>query len=260
MTLKEFKNNIFYHASAKQNRESLVLLHGLGGTGYAFKRLFLALEKKDVSFIAPDHPSHGKTIESDFVKYVEFILNLLTERRSERFIIISHSFGAVYAELLFERAKERIDQIMLVTPLLEARKQTKGMGLFTYDHPFLFDVAGNLMSVLPQRWRYPDYCRLGKKPYPFYWMSDMTHCNIREYFRIQRFVSEKRMTNIDFMSFSRVHLGKSDTITYADLTEKLVRGCAQKVVVHEGDHLYPLKEHRIFEDEVFSILKEKKYV
>lgn len=260
MAIANYKGSVFFHSSKRGGGKMLLLLHGLGGTGYAFRRLFPSLDKAGVAYLAPDHPSHGKTAENDFKRYADCILSVLKERESEKFIIVSHSFGAVFAEMLFERARERIDAIMLVTPLLEARRQTKGMGLFTYEHPSLFDAAGRVMSVLPQRWRYPDYARLGKKPYPFYWMSDMTHCNIREYFRIQRFVSVKRMTNIDFMSRSRVYLGKSDTITYAELTEKLVSGCAQRVVIHEGDHLYPLKEHKIFEDEVFSLLREKNYV
>ncbi|HAV92367.1 TPA: hypothetical protein DCW38_04215 [candidate division WOR-3 bacterium] len=260
MISRKYRNRVFFHCSKNQNNKTVILLHGLGGTSFAFRKIFASLSKKNISFIAPDHPSHGKTFENDFNRYIDELINFMDENRVERAVLIAHSFGACFAEMLFERMHNRIDGIMLVTPLLEVKRQTKSTGLFTYAHKWIFDFAGNLMSYLPQRWRYPDYASLTRKLYPFYWISDMTHCNIKEYFKIQSFVSDKRMTNISFIENSIVYLGKSDVITFADLTKSLVFKYAKRVTIHEGDHLYPLKEYPIFEKEVFAFLEENKYV
>ncbi|PIP14209.1 MAG: hypothetical protein COX48_02040 [bacterium (Candidatus Stahlbacteria) CG23_combo_of_CG06-09_8_20_14_all_34_7] len=260
MILRKFRKNVFFHYSKNQNNKSVILLHGLGGTGFAFKKLFGFLQNNNISFLASDHPSHGKTNEKDFNKYIDSIIDFLNENKIERFVIIAHSFGVEFAEMLFERINCRIDGIMLVTPIIEVKKQTKGFKLFIYKHKIIFNITGNLMSLLPQRWRYPDYTSLRRKIYLFYWLSDMTHCNIKEYFKIQSFVSDKKMTNTEFIKKSQVYLGKSDVITYSDLTYNLVANYAEKTVIHYGDHLYPLKEYTVFENDVFDFLKEKYYV
>ena len=260
MIARKFRNKVFFHSSKIQREKTVILLHGLGGTGFAFRKLFGFFEENNISFIAPDHPSHGKTTEKNFDSYADEIIKFLDENKVKRTVIIAHSFGAAFAEILFERINDRIDGIMLVTPLLEVKSQTKGFGLFTYEHKKLFDIAGSVMSVLPQRWRYPDYASLRRKLYPAYWLSDMTHCSIREYFKIQSYVADKKMTNKEFIRHSQVFLGRSDVITYADLTETLVSKYAEKTETHYGDHLYPLKEYPMFRKEVYEFLKEKKYV
>lgn len=256
MIKKAVYKKVFFFYSKGSGKDAILILHGLGGTSWSMRRYFSILEKMNVSFIASDHPSHGYTSETDFNRYIEAINEFSVRIGIERYSIISHSFGAFFAETLHKRFKEKINKVMLVTPLLEITKQTKGIGLYFYTHPYFFDIAGNIGSHIPQHYRYPDYAYIGRKPYYAYWLSDMTHCNIKEYFKIQSFVSAKKLIYDDYLKGAEIHLGKYDTITDARLTLDLIKNRGAITKVHNADHLLPLKEFYYFKNYFIDFVKK----
>lgn len=253
----KYKNVFFHYYNETQNNTAILLFHGLGGTSFSFKKYFFILETQKIPFFASDHPFHGKTEEKDFKLYVDKIYEFLKKHGINQVKIVSHSFGSFITELFYDKYKNFITEIMLITPFIEAKKQTKGMGLFLYNKKNIFKFAGKILSLIPEKFKYPDYSKIGKKPYYAYWLNDMTHCDRKGYFDIQYFISDRKSENTDFLKISEIHLAKYDVITYSDLTLKLLKSYQVKnIIVHNGDHLLPLKEFYYFKDFFIKFIKQ----
>ncbi len=250
MLYKVKYKNVFFHYKALNSRKScILLLHGLGGTSYSFKRYFKILEEKNISFFASDHPFHGYTEERDFQTYVDTIFELIEKKGYKEIKIVSHSFGSYVTELFYTKFKGSVKNIMLITPFIEAKKQTKGLGLFLYEKKEFFRYAGKILSIFPEKFKYPDYAKIGRKPYYAYWLNDMTHTERKGYFEIQYFVADRKIENSEFLNVSEIHLGIYDIITYCDLTQRLLKNYNVKnIFLHKGDHLFPLKEFKNFKE------------
>ncbi|MEO0234468.1 MAG: alpha/beta hydrolase [candidate division WOR-3 bacterium] len=253
----KYKKVFFHYYNESQNTSAVLLLHGLGGTSFSFKKYFYILETQKIPFLASDHPFHGKTDEKDFFVYVDKIYEFLRKQGIDKIKIVSHSFGSFITELFYNRYKNFVTEIMLITPFIEAKKQTKGVGLFLYKKKYFFKFAGNILSIFPEKFKYPDYSKIRRKPYYAYWLNDMTHCDRKGYFDVQYFISDRKSENPEFLKMSEIHLGKYDVITYSDLTLKLLKKYQVKnITVHEGDHLLPLKEFFYFKDFFIKFVKQ----
>lgn len=252
---RKFKGVYFHYDVNKEKKHAVLLLHGLGGTSYSYKRFFYLLEDKKISFFAPDHPFHGKTDEKNFEIYTDIIYEFIKKNDITNIQVVSHSFGSYVTELFYKKYKSFVNGIMLITPFIEAQKQTKGIGLFLYKQKSFFKHAGDILSLFPEKFKYPDYSKIGRKPYYAYWINDMTHCDRKGYFQIQYFISDRKIENSDFLKVSEVHLGRYDVITYSDLTLKLLKQYeVNSIKVHPGDHLIPLKEFEYFKYEFLNFI------
>lgn len=246
---KKFKNVFFHYKIENYNKNCVLLLHGLGGTSYSFRKYFEILEKKNISFFASDHPFHGYTEERDFKTYVNTIFEFIKKNGCKEIKIVSHSFGSYVTELFYTKFKGSVKSIMLITPFIEAKKQTKGLGLLLYERKEFFRYAGKILSIFPEKFKYPDYARIGRKPYFAYWVNDMTHADRKGYFEIQYFVADRKIENSEFLNVSEIHLGIYDIITYCDMTKRLLKNYDLKnIFLHKGDHLFPLKEFNTFKE------------
>lgn len=255
--IKKFKGVYFHYALSNQGKNAVLLLHGLGGTSYSFKKYFYLLEDQKISFFASDHPYHGKTDEIDFEIYTDIIYEFIKKYDFTTIKIVSHSFGSYITELFYKKYGGFVNKIMLITPFIEAQKQTKGIGLFLYKKKAFFRYAGKILSIFPEKFKYPDYSKIRKKPYYAYWINDMTHCDRKGYFKIQYFISDRKMENPDFLKISEIHLGRYDIITYSDLTLKLLKKYnIGNLKIHPGDHLLPLKEFDYFKKEFLNFINE----
>ncbi|MEO0288905.1 MAG: alpha/beta hydrolase [candidate division WOR-3 bacterium] len=255
--IKKIKfKGVFFHLSENNKiKEPVLLLHGLGGTSYSFKRYFYLLDAQEISFFASDHPYHGKTDVENFEIYVDIIYELIKKYEFEKIKIVSHSFGSYVTELFYKKYDTLVSKIMLITPFIEAKQQTKGIGLLLYNKKNLFKYAGNFLSLFPQKFKYPDYSKVGRKPYYAYWINDMTHCDRKGYFKIQYFISDRKIENPEFLKISEVHLGRYDVITYSDRTLKLLKNYeVRNIKIHMGDHLLPLKEFEYFKKEFLNFI------
>ncbi len=256
MIKRVYYKGVFFHYNLKnQHEKSILFFHGLGGTSYSFKEYFYLLNDKESSFFAPDHPFHGKTDLKDFKLYIDIIFQFLLKNKIQKVKIVSHSFGSFITELFNNRYSDSVEDIMLITPFIEAKKQTKGFGLFLYNNKNFFKLSGKLLSLFPEKFKYPDYSKIHKKPYYAYWINDMTHCDRKGYFDIQYFISDRKPQYPDYLKKSDIILGRYDLITYCDLTLKLLKGYEYKSVkIYPGDHLFPLKEFKFFKDDFLNFI------
>jgi len=234
---------VFFHHSQGSKR-GVLFLHGLGGTGYSFRRFFPVLSENNVPFIASDHPFHGYTTTDSFDDYCINVKKAADILMPQGYDICAHSFGAYFAEQIYYLEKNPSKKILLFNPLLEIKNQSKGTGKYLYSNLQYYKYLSEHKIPVKQKWRYPDYARLGNKAYICYWLSDMTHVDINGYFKTHVIAGERKIKRLEWLDVSEVHLGRYDIITYSDLTEEFLKRTKAKVFVHKAEHLFPLKHFR----------------
>ncbi len=112
----------------RPEKETLVFIHGLSGSSSAW----LQYEKKfenDYNILTYDLRGHGKSKKyknyedyelSYFVRDLEEILNLL---QIKKFILISHSFGAMIALKMWREHEQEITSAIFLAPAFNVTKQ-----------------------------------------------------------------------------------------------------------------------------------------
>lgn len=122
------KRGIYYRINDFGNRkQTIVFIHGLSGSSSAW----LEYEKKftaDYNLVAPDLRGHGKSKKfknyGDYKidNFVDDIEEILQELKVGKFILVSHSFGAIIALALIKRRKEDITKAVFLAPVFNASK------------------------------------------------------------------------------------------------------------------------------------------
>lgn len=236
-----YKGVFFHHSSG--SRRGVLFLHGLGGTGYSFRRFFPLLREKNIPFIATDHPYHGYTKTESFEEYCLNTKKAADLLMPKGYDICAHSFGAYFANRIFNLDKAD-KKLLLFNPLLEIKNQSKGIGEYLYSNLQYYRYISTHKVPVKQKWRYPDYAKLGNKAYICYWLSDMTHVDINGYFKTHVVAGEHIIKDFEWLDRSEVHLGRYDIITYSDLTHEFLKRTKAKVIIHNAEHLYPLKHYK----------------
>jgi 2-succinyl-6-hydroxy-2,4-cyclohexadiene-1-carboxylate synthase len=94
--------------------ETLVLLHGFGGTRHAWDRVAAELRPERYLPLALDLPGHGERADQDpeitFDSCVEYVL----ARSPDRFALCGYSLGGRVALHVALAAPERVDRLVLV--------------------------------------------------------------------------------------------------------------------------------------------------
>jgi 2-succinyl-6-hydroxy-2,4-cyclohexadiene-1-carboxylate synthase len=93
--------------------ESLVLLHGFGGTRHAWDRVAARLEPERYTPLALDLPGHGDAADQAPVTFASCVASVLA-RSPERFALCGYSLGGRVALHLALQAPERVSRLMLV--------------------------------------------------------------------------------------------------------------------------------------------------
>jgi 2-succinyl-6-hydroxy-2,4-cyclohexadiene-1-carboxylate synthase len=95
--------------------ETLVFLHGFGGTRHAWDRVIARLDPQRYRPLALDLPGHGDLSSYNRpITFAECVQQVLTSA-PERFVLCGYSMGGRIAQLVALAAPERISRLVLVS-------------------------------------------------------------------------------------------------------------------------------------------------
>ena len=95
--------------------ESLVLLHGFGGTHRAWDGVLAALDPERYRPLALDLPGHGQAADAEAPITFQGCVQSVLERTPERFVLCGYSLGGRIALHVALAAPERISRLILVS-------------------------------------------------------------------------------------------------------------------------------------------------
>jgi 2-succinyl-6-hydroxy-2,4-cyclohexadiene-1-carboxylate synthase len=137
---------------ALSRRESVVMLHGFGGTGRSWDDVIAYLPKSYRS-LALDLPGHGDQLDAprpiSFASCVQSVL----ERAPERFVLAGYSLGGRVALHIALAAPERIERLVVVstTPgIVDAKERAARRKL---DRRLADEIEQGSIAQFSKRWR-----------------------------------------------------------------------------------------------------------
>ncbi|MDD4938444.1 MAG: alpha/beta hydrolase [Candidatus Shapirobacteria bacterium] len=107
---------MFYSSINKKNKESLIFLHGWGGSWQSWYPILEAL-KNEFNLYALDLPGFGNQkieIPYHLDNYVDFIINFIKKNKVKNPILIGHSFGGAIVAKIAADQSIPIKKIILV--------------------------------------------------------------------------------------------------------------------------------------------------
>ena len=133
-------------------RESLVLLHGFGGTGRSWDDVVAHLPERYRPF-ALDLPGHGDQVDAPRPISFEGCVQSVLERVPERFVLAGYSMGGRIALHIALAAPERIERLVLVsaTPGIEDAKERAARRKL--DRRLAEEIEEGSIEEFSERWR-----------------------------------------------------------------------------------------------------------
>ena len=111
-------DNLKIHYRIAGKGQSLLILHGWGGSSHTWIKVQDILSKKDLKVIVPDLPGFG---QSDFPPkpwsvddYVNFVKKFCDELNLKNFNLLGHSFGGRISIKFSIKYKDQINNLILV--------------------------------------------------------------------------------------------------------------------------------------------------
>lgn len=241
MKMNTTKNNYinYHYYNANNNKPIILFLHGLGGTGYAFRKYFTILKNNKISYLSTDHPFHGKTKIDSIEEYIDWLITVINNKHKGKVIIVAHCYGAEIAKQIVLTNRLKIKKVLLFNPLIDTNNQSKGFLKLIYHCNYILNTLA-ILRWLPKLHHYPDYASIGNKPYIVYWLNDMTHVNIKKYIELQKNLRYIAFNNDKWINGSHIILGNKDTITNTKSTINLIMKMQTNTLILEGNHLLPL--------------------
>lgn len=137
---------------APNKRESVVLLHGFGGTGRSWDDVVAHLPERYRSF-ALDLPGHGDQVDAsrpiDFQGCVQSVL----ERAPERFVLAGYSMGGRIALHIALAAPERIERLVLVSTTAGIEDTKERGARRKLDRSLADEIEQGSIEDFSERWR-----------------------------------------------------------------------------------------------------------
>jgi 2-succinyl-6-hydroxy-2,4-cyclohexadiene-1-carboxylate synthase len=137
---------------APNQHESVVLLHGFGGTGRSWDDVIAHLPKRYRPF-ALDLPGHGKQVDARRPISFETCVRSVLERAPERFVLAGYSMGGRVALHIALAAPERIERLVLVSTtagIVDARERAARKKL---DRRLAEEIEQGSIESFSERWR-----------------------------------------------------------------------------------------------------------
>jgi len=133
--------------------ESVVLLHGFGGTSRAWDRVVAHLPGERYRPLALDLPGHGDQVDAtrpiDFDGCVESVL----ERSPERFVLAGYSMGGRIALHVALAAPERVGRLVLVSATAGIEDDAERAARSERDLRLAKEIEGGTIERFVDRWR-----------------------------------------------------------------------------------------------------------
>ena len=138
---------------AGSERESVVLLHGFGGTRHAWDGVLAHLPAERYRPLALDLPGHGDQIDAPRPITFDGCVTSVLERSPERFVLAGYSLGGRIALHVALAAPERIERLLLVSttagiedPAERARRRAR-------DQRLASEIEKGSIEDFVERWR-----------------------------------------------------------------------------------------------------------
>lgn len=253
MTEEYLDNRIFFRKNKfEAARRTLVFVHGLSGSSSAW----IEYEKKfeqDYNLLFFDLRGHGKSLkpkeydEYTIEKFADDLVELIRHLKIEKFILISHSFGALIALEYLGRYQKLLEAIILLSPNYQidrrpAAKLLKPFLKLTYLFPalpFSQQAKGHI--------DYSKYINTGD------WnarrmLADINNTSLRVYLYCTRqsykFNKEHLLPKINIPCLI-IH-GKKDTIFPPENSHEMAKRIknARLVIMPEADHIIVLNHFK----------------
>ena len=133
--------------------ESVVLLHGFGGTHRAWDGVAECLSRESYLPLAPDLPGHGEA--ADALRPITFsggVTDLLA-LCPERFTLCGYSLGGRLALHVALAAPERVERLVLVSTTAGIEDPVERAGRRSSDHRLAAELEAVGLGQFAERWR-----------------------------------------------------------------------------------------------------------
>lgn len=133
--------------------QSVVMLHGFGGTGRAFDGVIAALPPESYTPIALDLPGHGFRGATDQSITYERCVELVLAQSPSRFVLCGYSMGARIALRTALAAPQRVSRLVLVSATAGIEPETERQARLAADERLAARIESEPMERFVARWR-----------------------------------------------------------------------------------------------------------
>jgi 2-succinyl-6-hydroxy-2,4-cyclohexadiene-1-carboxylate synthase len=134
-------------------RESVVLLHGFGGTRRAWEGVLEHLPAERYRPLALDLPGHGELADAPRPLTFDGCVESVLERSPERFVLVGYSMGGRIALHIALAAPERIERLVLISTTAGIEDSYERARRRDADHSLAEEVDGGTIEEFVGRWR-----------------------------------------------------------------------------------------------------------
>jgi 2-succinyl-6-hydroxy-2,4-cyclohexadiene-1-carboxylate synthase len=138
---------------AGPERESVVLLHGFGGTSRSWEGVIAHLPAERYRPLALDLPGHGDQADAPRPITFENCVHSVLERAPRRFVLAGYSMGGRIALQLALAAPERIERLVLVSATAGIEDPAERAGRSKRDRRLAEEIERGSIEDFVERWR-----------------------------------------------------------------------------------------------------------
>jgi 2-succinyl-6-hydroxy-2,4-cyclohexadiene-1-carboxylate synthase len=133
--------------------ETLVLLHGFGGTRHAWDQVIARLDPQRYRPLALDLPGHGAAVPLDGPVTFNACVESVLAASPERFALCGYSLGGRIAMRIALAAPSRVTRLVLVSNSPGIEDQTERARRRTADRELADELERLPFEVFIERWR-----------------------------------------------------------------------------------------------------------
>jgi 2-succinyl-6-hydroxy-2,4-cyclohexadiene-1-carboxylate synthase len=138
---------------AASERESIVLLHGFGGTHRAWDGVLAHLPAERYSPLVLDLPGHGDEVAAPRPITFEGCVGSVLERSPERFVLAGYSMGGRIALHIALAAPERVERLVLISTTAGIEDATERAHRREHDRCLASEIDEGSIEDFTARWR-----------------------------------------------------------------------------------------------------------
>jgi 2-succinyl-6-hydroxy-2,4-cyclohexadiene-1-carboxylate synthase len=138
---------------AGSERESVVLLHGFGGTRHSWDGVLAHLPAERYRPLALDLPGHGEQADAHRPITFEGCVQSVLERAPKRFVLAGYSMGGRIALALALAAPERIERLVLVSATAGIEDSAERAERRERDRRLAEEIEQGSIEDFVERWR-----------------------------------------------------------------------------------------------------------
>ena len=137
---------------ASNRRESVVMLHGFGGTGRSWDDVTAHLPKS-YRPLALDLPGHGDQLDAPRPISFDSCVQSVLERAPERFVLAGYSMGGRIAMHIALAAPERIERLVVVSTTAGIEDAKERAARRKLDRRLAEEIEQGSIDDFSERWR-----------------------------------------------------------------------------------------------------------